>query len=226
MTKRILAIAAAAAAVFLSACATDPAVEKARADAMVMAGNVRVAEATAAAEEARAVQALAAKVDAGGASAYLVAKALKGLGAPQAPQVVQVQQPQSLFGLAWQSLLQVADIALRGYGIKAGRDVGIVQSNNQAATSIASYGAFTTMGGHIATAGVAGYPYVQAPAPNITNTLSGTGVLGSGSYVGPVTTTTTRNCAGGQGAAGGAGGTGTDTGGAGAAGGSGQGGSC
>lgn len=53
---------------------------------------------------------------------------------------------------------------------------------------------------------------IQAPAPNIT--LSGTGVIGSGTYTGPVT----RTCNGGTAAAGGnaTGTTGTPTGGAGA----------
>lgn len=66
--------------------------------------------------------------------------------------------------------------------------------------------------------------FIQAPQPNIT--LSGTGVIGSGSYVGPVTTTTTnshnvsRNCAGGNGGSGATGGNGA-TGGGGATGGSG-----
>lgn len=217
-------IGAAVAALLISGCATvDKDVAKAQADAQVQAGKARVAEAEASAEESRAVIALAAKIDAGGASAYLVAKALKGLGA-QPQQVVQVSQPQSLWGLAWQSALQVADIVMRGYGIKATRDVGIVQSNNQAATTIASYGAFGQMGQSIERAGTAGYPYVQAPQPNITQTLSGTGVLGSGSYVGPVTTT--RTCNGGVGAAGGTGGTGTTTGGAGAPGGTANGGQC
>jgi hypothetical protein len=222
--KRLL-IGAALAALLISGCATvDKDVARAQADAATAQGNARVAEAQAAAEEARAVIALSAKVDAGGASAYLVAKALKGIGGAQPAQVVQVQQPQSLFGLAWQSALQVADVLVRGYGIKATRDVGIVQSNNQAATTIASYGAFGQMGSSIERAGTAGYPYVQAPQPNITNTLSGTGVLGSGSYVGPVTTT--RTCNGGVGAAGGTGGTGTTTGGAGAPGGTANGGVC
>lgn len=113
--------------------------------------------------------------------------------------------PQSLAGVLWQSALQVADIALRGYGIKANRDVAIVQSNNQASTTIASYGAFSAMGGYIRDAGIAGYPYVQAPGDvtttttTTTNTLSGTGVIGTGSYVGPVT----RTCNGGGAGAGG-----------------------
>ena len=104
----------------------------------------------------------------------------------------QAQAPQSLGGTLWQAAIQVFDIGARIYGIKAQRDVGITQSNNSAATAIASYGAFQGMGAQIAAAGTAGYQYVQAPAANVTTTttLSGTGVIGSGTYTGPVTTAT------------------------------------
>lgn len=195
---------AAIAALLISGCASND-TRKAEADAQVAIGNARVAEAQAAAEEAKAVQRLADKVDAGGASAYLIAKALKGMGASQPVQVAQA--PQSAWGAAWQAVLAVADVGLRVYGIKSVRDVGIAQSNNQRDVAISTNGAFTSMGQSIATAGTAGYPYVQAPGATTTNTLtlSGTGVLGSGTYTGPVTTTTSRNCTGGTGAAGGAG---------------------
>ena len=61
--------------------------------------------------------------------------------------------------------------------------------------------AFVGMGNQIA----AGYPFIQAPGAvtNTTNTLSGTGVMGSGTY-NPVSNAWTnsynRNCAGGNGA--------------------------
>lgn len=130
-------------------------------------------------------------------------------------------EPPGILGSLWQATLQVADLALRGYGIKANRDVNLAQSNNNRDVSIASYGAFTSMGNAIGAAGTAGYQYVQAPGAvttttnntTTTSTLSGTGVLGSGTYTGPVTTT--RTCTG---AAGGAG-SGTTTGAPGGAGG-------
>lgn len=150
-------------------------------------------------------------IAAGGDAASKVAavgaiERLCGGGANQLQLAVQQPQPQSVAGVLWQSAIQVADLFLRGYGIKASRDVAVVQSNNQANTTIASYGAFSQMGGSIERAGTAGYPYVQAPGAvtTTTNTLSGTGVLGSGSYIGPVT----RTCAGGQ-AGGGVAGTAT-----------------
>lgn len=223
---------AALAALLLSGCAHDNQLAKAQADATSAQANARVAEAQAAAEEAKAVQALAAKIDAGGASAYLIAKAI-GRGAP-AQATVQVQQPQSIAGMAWQALLQLTDLGLRAYGIKANRDVNLAQSNNNRDVALSSNATFAAMGQSIAQAGTTGYQYVQAPQPNITQTLSGTGVLGSGSYTAPVTTTTTttRTCNGGSGAAGGAGGagaSGTTAGGSGASAGSGgsaPGGSC
>lgn len=206
-TRKALMLAALS-ALFIAGCTTNE-TRKAEADVQVAIGNARVAEANAAAEEAKAVQKLADKVDAGGASAYLIAKALKGIGAAQPVQVAQA--PQSAWGAAWQAVLAVADVGLRVYGIKSVRDVGIAQSNNQRDVAISTNGAFLGMGQSIATAGTAGYPYVQAPAANVTTTLSGTGVLGSGTYTGPVTTTTNHNCPGGTSSPGGAGTAGAGT---------------
>ena len=77
---------------------------------------------------------------------------------------------------------------------------------------VATMGAFqsTAVAGFNSNVQIAGQ--IQAPAPNIT--LSGQGVIGSGTYAGPVT----RNCNGGTAASGGnaTGTTGTTTGGAGA----------
>ena len=77
---------------------------------------------------------------------------------------------------------------------------------------VATMGAFTSTVNAGYNANVAIAQQIQAPAPNIT--LSGQGVIGSGTYAGPVT----RNCNGGTAAAGGSatGTTGTTTGGAGA----------
>ena len=79
--------------------------------------------------------------------------------------------------------------------------LGAVASNNAAATSISAYSVLggTASAGFASNAAIAGY--IQAPQPNITtttsnttnttSTLSGTGVLGSGSYA-------VRNCNGGS----------------------------
>lgn len=211
----------------LAGCAGDKELARAQAERETAFANAEVERAKASAEESRAVQRLADKIDAGGATAYLLARALNrggaGASAPAPAPVVAV--PTNPIAAVFQAVLQAADIGLRAYGIKAGRDTAIAATQAQRDTAIASYGAFTAMGSSIASAGTAGYPYIQAPQANMT--LSGTGVLGSGSYVGPVTTTTTttRTCSGGSGASGGNG-AGTTTGGAGGTGGSAPGGTC
>lgn len=112
----------------------------------------------------------------------------------------QPRQEPSLGTSLWQAALSVGDIAMRFYGIKANRDVGINASNNAANTTIAGYGAFSNIAGagFASTASIASR--IQAPAANITNTttnntatttttstsLGGSGVIGNGSY----TTTT------------------------------------
>lgn len=220
-------IVAALAALALAGCAGDKDLQRAQAEERTRASELGIERARADAEESKAVARLAEKIDAGGAAAYLTAKVLarggvQGTTTPAPAPVVQVANP---IATAFGAVLQVADLALRAYGIKAGRDTAIASTNAQRDTAIASYGAFTSMGGSIERAGTAGYPFVQVPQPNVTNTISGNGVIGSGSYIGPVTTTTTRTCNGGTGAAGGNG-AGTTTGGAGGAGGAAPGGTC
>lgn len=230
--RKIAFFGAVLTALFISGCAKDQATAKAEADAITAQANVRVAELQAAIEESKAIQKLADKVDATGASNYILVKALKGLGLGQ-PAVQQQQtqsQPTSLVGLAWQSALQLGDLALRYWGVKANRDVNIIQSNNNRDIALSGNATYQALGQSIERAGMAGYPYVQAPAANVTN-LSGQGVIGSGTYTGPVTTTTTttRSCQGGTGAAGGTatpGGTATSPGGTAGVGGSATGGTC
>lgn len=147
--------------------------------------------------------------------------------------------------LKWAQVLS-GPVAMLGSGY-FGYKLGVTQSNNNAATTIAGYNSFSSIansgfnsttaianGGFTAAGQIAGN--IQAPQPNITiggngvigsgtmsTTLSGTGVLGNGTYTGPVT----RNCSGGNGAAGGNGavggngGAGTTAGGAGGLGGAG-----
>lgn len=119
----------------------------------------------------------------------------------------------------WASILlpAVTNVSTGYFGYR----LGITQSNNAAQTTIAGYNTFGSMAnaGYNALQGTAtaGFnsnatlgSFIQAPQPNIT--LSGQGVIGSGSYSynAPVTTTTTtnttsnsnntaRNCSGGNG---------------------------
>lgn len=140
---------------------------------------------------AKAINGIATSTAGDPTSKVVAVSAIERLCGNQA-QVAQ-QAPASLGTVLWNAALQTADIVLRGYGIKTQRDVSIVQSNNAAATSIASYQSFSNIAssGFSSNASIASN--IQAPAPNIT--LSGTGVIGSGQYnfTAPVTTTTTTN---------------------------------
>lgn len=117
--------------------------------------------------------------------------------------------------LQWASVL-VPALTNLGTGY-FGYQLGVAQSNNNRDATVAGYNAFGSIAtggfnamGSVATAGFNSNAslgsFIQAPQPNMT--LSGTGVLGSGtySYSAPVTTTTTtttnsnnRNCQGGAG---------------------------
>jgi hypothetical protein len=109
-------------------------------------------------------------------------------------------EPPKSEAFMWASIIvpSLTNIASGYFGYALGK----ASSDNAANVAVSTNQAFMGMGGSIERAGVAGYPFVQAPAANLTYTLSGTGVLGSGSYNGPVTTTnttnttttTTRNC--------------------------------
>lgn len=206
--KRILTLVLAAiAALMLSACNFTGSTKPAPAAFPVTAaaaGPAPFSPAEMIATCAGAIEKVATAAGGDAASKVVAVGAIERMCGPHAAgymaQVAQAQQarpPERSWGESvWMAALQVADVGLRAWGIKVGADVAIRQSDNQAAQAIASYGAFQTMGGQIAAAGTAGYPYVQAPQANQSWTLSGTGVLGSGSYVGPVTTTT-RTCTGG-----------------------------
>lgn len=197
--KRLLLALAAVAAVFLAGCATQaPAVAAPQVDP-------RDAVMTAVATCATAIERIATGANGDPASRVAAVGAIERMcgsgGAGNISALLQAQQrPQetSIASTAWSAFLSVVDVGLRAYGIKVGSNVAIRQVEANRDTSLGAYQAFTAMGGQIRDAGTAGYPYVQAPQANQTWTLSGTGVLGSGSYTGPVTTTTTRNCNGGN----------------------------
>lgn len=206
MKRSTLILAATAfVALLLAGCATPP---QAKNDAS-SPSDPREAIATAVATCATAIERIATAAGGDVASRVVAVGAIERMCGTQgnaqlaALNVAPPAPPPSLGQTLWTAALQTADILLRGYGLKMNRDVAVIQSNNQAATSIASYGAFTAMGGSIERAGTAGYPYVQAPGAVTTNTVFGNGVIGSGTYTGPVTTTTTTTCTGGQAGAGG-----------------------
>lgn len=92
-----------------------------------------------------------------------------------------------------ETVLRWAQVVVPGvtalYGIRANALTAMNASDNAAATSASTNNAFVGIAGRI-----------QAPAANVTtNTLSGTGVLGTGSYTNTPTTTTTTSSMGGSG---------------------------
>jgi hypothetical protein len=195
------AIAAAAAAIVAGGCATtQDGYYKALTAQLEASSRENVARYEADRARVAAIAQIAATGGDTAKTAAVLALAIQGPGASSSSSsaaiVPAIPAPRSTGETLWTAFLQVADVGLRAWGIKVGGDVAIRQSDNQAATAIASYGAFTSMGGSIERAGIAGYPYVQAPAPNITNTLTGAGVIGSGTYTGPITRTCTGGPAG------------------------------
>lgn len=96
-----------------------------------------------------------------------------------------------LFVKAFDGLIALAPFALQGYIANVNSDTQIAISGDNSrvlSTAFGTTGAIATAGFQTASS-IAGL--IQAPAPNVT--LSGTGVIGAGSYTAPVTTTT-RNC--------------------------------
>jgi hypothetical protein len=211
--------------------------------------NADIAKAKADAERARyeAIAEIGKTGDATAKVASVIALALGNGSAassaqPSSQPLPQLPESDSDKAFKWASLIAgpLTNVAQGFFGYK----LGVTQSNNQTAMSIANTNAFASTAaagfgasqsiassgfgaaGNIASAGFNSTTsiaaLIQAPAPNLT--LSGTGVIGSGSYTAPITTTTTRTCTGGPAAAGNAAPSGT-TGNAGSSGTTGQGGS-
>lgn len=133
-------------------------------------------------------QALASIAKTDGSAAVAAAMAL-ALGGQRQTQIA-APQPNQI--LQWASIIVPA--LGQAYAIGKSADVSIAASNNAVRSTEAMAGGFVAIAGQI-----------QAPAANVTNTtststiLSGTGVLGSGTYstfANPVTNTTTTNPAG------------------------------
>lgn len=217
--------------VFAVGCSSIDANYKARMDTQlaIEKAYAEVEKQKALAEQAR-FTAMARIGETGDQTAKAVAVMALAMGAaggkgdqPRVPQPLPQYENGGDKALKWAAVLAgpLTNIASGYYGYR----LGVAQSDNNAATTIAGYNSFSNIAtsGFNAATGVAtaGFntagqlgSYIQAPSPNITIggngvvgagtmstalTLSGTGVLGSGTYTGPVT----RNCNGGNGAAGG-----------------------
>jgi hypothetical protein len=174
-------------ALALAGCATDDYQHYAQA-------QMAMAQAKSTADQAR-YTALARIAETGDSVARVAAvMSLAGLGdgARQAPSSVAAPVSPGSTALQWASILVpgVTQAYMISSNVKLGMRqsdnqtaLGLGQSRDQAATSAATFGAITTISSQI-----------QAPAANVTTTLSGTGVLGSGSYsIGPNSGTNSGN---------------------------------
>jgi hypothetical protein len=155
----------------LYGCATEDYALYARAQE-----NIQVAKSNAEIERYRAMSRIA---ESGDALAKVTAMFALNQNNPGNTQNIPVYAPKNGWDTAreWFSIL--LPTAVQAYGISASKDVSISASNNSRDVSVSTNNAFVGIAGKI-----------QAPAANISNTLSGSGVLGSGTYS---TTTTTDN---------------------------------
>lgn len=140
---------------------------------------IHTARANADAERYRAMASIAQSGDTTSKVAAMFAMQAAGNGGPQPAHIA---APKSPAEVARDWLGMILPVAMQGYGIHANSQVMMRQSDNSARVAESTNAAFVGIAGQI-----------QAPAANVTTTtttLSGSGVLGSGSYTGPVNTTT------------------------------------
>lgn len=199
---KILAIAV---LFLLTGCATS------KEYASYLAAHQAAHEAKASSEKARYAAIAEIAKNAPDSSARAVAVMALAMGKGES-QVAPPAPPQNEM-LQWASVLvpALSNVSAGYFGYR----MGVTQSNNNRDVTVAGYNSFASIAnsGFQATQGVAtsGFAanssiagFIQAPQPNVT--LSGTGVLGSGSYTASTNSNnTTRTCAGGNGASGGAG---------------------
>ena len=92
--------------------------------------------------------------------------------------------PQTGWQTAWQGALQVADLFIRGYGIKTSRDVGLNASNNQTAQALGSYSAFGSIAnsGFAANAAIATAPRAPGQVFNLDGSNGNSFGAGNANY--------------------------------------------
>jgi hypothetical protein len=130
--------------------------------------KIEIAKANADAERYKAMGAIA---QSGDASAKVAAVVALALGQSGTKAETPMTAPQNNQALQWASILVPSVTQL--YGISANMRTAIAQSDNASKVAVSTNDAFVGIAGKI-----------QAPAASVTttNTLSGTGVLGSGTY--------------------------------------------
>jgi hypothetical protein len=134
--------------------------------------------------QAERYKALASLANSGSDVAKVAAvMALAGHNTGSTPQATPIAAPRSAGDTALQWASIIVPTLGQAYAIGQNVKLGMRQSDNSAALGMSTNSAFVGMAGQI-----------QAPAANVTTTLSGTGVLGSGSYsIGPNSGTNSGN---------------------------------
>lgn len=158
-------------------------------------GQARIEAAKYAAEAAR-YNAMAKIAESGDTSAKVAAVIALAMGAASNGQSnsAQLRAPEAPgdSALRWASILVPS--LTQGYSIYANTKLGMAQSNNSARVAISTNETFYGLAGKIQA------PVVTTPQANVTSntsyTLSGTGVLGSGSYSTIANPTTTHTLSG------------------------------
>lgn len=152
------------------------------------AKQVEMVQAQAQAETARYV-ALSKIAESGDSLAKVAATMAIAMGGSQSgmrqPVSIAPQQERPSEALQWVQALSnpISTLGMGYFGMKTNMNA----SNNSAALGISTNQTFGQMGAQIGTAGIAGYPFVQAPGSTITNTSSGSSVAGGGTVSTSVT---------------------------------------
>jgi len=182
--------------------------------------QIEAAKYAAEAEKYKAMAAIANSGDATAKVAAVMAIAMGSGGNPQQSTQIRAPEPAGQSILQWASVLVPA--LTQGYSIYSNTRLGMAQSNNNARIAESTNNSFLGMATQVQQAGTAGSNalaslatssnssitslaasnnqsllslagLIQAPQPNVSYTLSGTGVLGNGTY------STSSNSLGGNG---------------------------
>jgi len=94
----------------------------------------------------------------------------------QSQTTMQLAAPKSASDSIKEWLGLLLPVAVQGYGIKANQEIAVTQSNNSRDVAVSTNSTFTTMSGNI---------------QGTTTTIGGNGVIGSGDFSSPATTTST-----------------------------------
>lgn len=166
--------------VLVTGCAS---VNKEYAAQLAAAQSIAQAQAAARQEQVRQMGMIAQSGDATAKAVAVMAMAMIQMPSMEVP------RPPESEALKWAAVLMpaITNLGMGYYTYAAGK----ANSNAQRDIAISTNQAFSVMGGHIATAGTAGYPFIQAPGPITTTTTTTTNTTTNSNN-------TTRTCNGGN----------------------------